>query len=232
MAFEGEVQLCRHPWHSPTADQIETNERSAKDAAAECAARPTVLVPAVWVVDTWDGKPDHACLRCVPDERETVLPGFVCVYHTALDVLADMAPFEYVKDPATGAKLRSHRVDPLPDLDAFMIQHKHMPLEAAWPRLCELARRFQSRAADRDRYVQGMAAWKSAAEEKDAYLQEARDNAGTSRDVLIPRSLFKEMQRLDIREAWLHAYTSLGCDRANAEKMVDTEISAYQHPNG
>ncbi len=26
--FEGEVQLCRHPWHSPTADEIEAKERA------------------------------------------------------------------------------------------------------------------------------------------------------------------------------------------------------------
>lgn len=29
-----------------------------------------------------------------------------------------------------------------------------------------------------------------------------------------------------VKEAWIHAYTSLGCDRANAEKMVNAEIAA------
>lgn len=209
-------------------------DRSAEQAAAECAVRPTVLVPAAWVVDSWDGKPDHACLRCVPDERETVLPGFVCVYHTALDVLSDTTPVEYViKDPATGTKLRTHRVDPpLPDVAEFVRELTHLPLTEAWPKLYEFARRLQVRAADRDRYVVGMANWKATAEGKDAYIRDALNPAGIGECVMIKRSLYEEMTRLDIREAWLHAYTSLGCDRTNAEKMVDTEISAYQHPHG
>ena len=39
------------------------------------------------------------------------------------------------------------------------------------------------------------------------------------------RQLERENARL--REAWIHAYTSLGCDRTNAEKMVQAEIDAY-----
>lgn len=31
-----------------------------------------------------------------------------------------------------------------------------------------------------------------------------------------------------IYEAWVHAYTSLGCDRDNAERMVQNEINAYK----
>lgn len=38
---------------------------------------------------------------------------------------------------------------------------------------------------------------------------------------------FVRSESLFIREAWIHAYTSLGCDRDNAEKMVKAEIDNW-----
>lgn len=32
--WEGEVQLCRHQWHSPTADEIEAKEAAEREAVA------------------------------------------------------------------------------------------------------------------------------------------------------------------------------------------------------
>lgn len=36
-----------------------------------------------------------------------------------------------------------------------------------------------------------------------------------------------DSEAVRLREAWIHAYTSLGADRATAEKMVNTEVSAH-----